>query len=150
MDNQSWSSTEGEEYQAMLHRAEQEAQTAWRQGEEYRTRKAKDAALMKVLAPTPSTQTNEDITSSESQQEISIDSSASSPKYHPNPISARQQVSTPPKRNPQIQKSQARRVGLFDRNLGSDSLLLVAVLFFLWRERADKEILLALLYILLW
>lgn len=149
MNNRSWSSTEEKEYQAMLRRAEQEAQAAWHQGEEYRTRKAKDAALMKVLTPTPSISTNEDTTLSEPQQEISVAPSAPSSKCYSKPISEPQQVSTSPKENPQAQKSHSRRSGFFDRSLGTDGLLLVAVLFFLWREQADKEILLALLYILL-
>lgn len=149
MNEHPWSSAEGEaSYQAMLHRAEQEAQATWRQGEEYRNRKAKDEALRRALAPLPPSPTDQ--TSPCVEPPLEMPAPPPAPSGHASPILSQQPASAPPPKHCRAPKTQPSESGLLERNSGTDALLLIAILFFLWRERADKEILLALVYILLW
>lgn len=141
MDNCRQSTSEERDYQEMRYRAEQEAKAAWLQSEEYRARQAKDAALIRALTHSPSTPVKKNVESYVSQDELYNKSFR--------PITPSSKIPFPPKEHSREHPFHSHSPSSSERSFGSDGLLLVTILFFLWREKAEKEILFALLYILL-
>lgn len=159
-----WNLEDSLGYQEMTQRAAREAWELYQQGEEYRARRREDAALIQALGKGPEETPGEPPAPEEEDIPLFREREEDSPCPSPGPPAQeaggnpwqevwrqepppRPRNTVPPAARQMPPAGNSRR-GLLG-GLDQETLILLALLFILWREGAEKEILLALLYILL-